>query len=108
MRITSRDCSRFFSGLASVCVGISLALHAPPAWSQSTASGTVSGQVVDQSKAAVAAAQIKLTDVTTNGTLNAMSNDSGRFTFVNVPPGNYNITISKQGFNVFRVAAQKV
>ena len=77
----------------AVCVGSSLA-----AWAQSTSTGTVVGQVKDPTGAVVAGATIKLTDVTTNNALTTTSNSTGRYTFVDVNPGIYNISIAKAGF----------
>src|SRR5271157_3351573 len=99
---------RLFSGLALACAAILLALSAPPAWSQSTATGTVSGQVLDQTKAIIAGAQIKLTDLTTGASLTVTSNEAGRYSLLNVPPATYDISISKTGFSLFKVDAQHV
>jgi len=85
-----------------------LGLCTTPAWSQSTATGTVSGQVVDAQKAAVAGTDVKLLDVTTNKALATTTNDTGRYIFLNVPPGTYNITFSKSGFSVYQVNTQAV
>jgi hypothetical protein len=79
-----------------------------PAWSQTAATATVSGQVVDQQNAAVAGAVVKLTDPSTNNSLTTQSNESGRFIFINVQPGSYDITMNKQGFSVYKAAAQQV
>ena len=97
-----------FSGLSLACLAVVLSLCATSAWSQSTASGTVSGQVLDQSGAAVVGAQIKLTDATTNSALTALTNDAGRYSLINVPPATYNLMVTKQGFTVYKVNALKV
>src|SRR5215472_1270338 len=96
-----------FIGLA-FCLGIFLSLGAPPAWSQATSTGTVSGQVTDAQGAIIPGAEIKVTDVSTNIARTTVSNDAGRYIFVDVPPGTYNITISKSGFSTYQIAAQKV
>ncbi|MGA9976826.1 MAG: carboxypeptidase-like regulatory domain-containing protein, partial [Candidatus Sulfotelmatobacter sp.] len=59
--------------LLVVCVG-----SAPPLWSQSASSGTVSGIVTDPSNAVVAGAAITLTDIATNISRTANSNATGR------------------------------
>lgn len=97
---------RFFFGLA-ICLGI-LALGLTPAWSQTSTAGTVAGQVVDEQNAAIPGAEIKVTDVTTNSGQSTLSNDAGRFIFSSVPPGTYNITVSKQGFSTYSVNSQSV
>jgi hypothetical protein len=83
-------------------------LAATPVWSQSTATGTVSGQVTDASGAAIGGAQVKLTDTTTNISLATKSNDAGRYTILNVAPGTYNISFTKTGFSVYDVNGQSV
>jgi hypothetical protein len=49
-----------------------------------------------------------LTDVATNGKQTAATNDSGRYNFPVVHPGIYDITVSKSGFKVAKLAQQKV
>ena len=91
-----------------ILVGLALTLASVPAWSQSTATGTVSGQVTDQQRAAAAGAQVKLTDPSTGSTLTAATNDAGRYVFLNVKPGMYDITVSKSGFSLYKVHQQQV
>src|SRR5215467_11290001 len=73
-------------------------LSTAPSWPQSTASGTVTGTITDQSGAVVTNAQVKLTDTATGKSRNAATNSSGRYIFVNVDPGHYEVTAAKQGF----------
>jgi len=77
----------------AICLGIVL-----PAWAQSTNTGTVVGVVSDQSNAVVSGARVTLTDPSTGSSQSATTNDSGRYTFVNIQPGTYNIEFSKAGF----------
>src|SRR5580693_5745807 len=70
--------------LLVVCLGGAL-----PVWSQSAASGTVSGSVADPSNAVAAGSTITLT---------ATSNASGRYSFADATPGTYTLTVSKAGF----------
>ena len=76
-------------------VGVSCAL---PAWAQSTSTGAVAGSVTDQSGAVVAGATVTLTDSSTNAARTATSNGTGRYFYVDVNPGIYNVTVSKPGF----------
>ncbi len=84
------------------------ALGTKQAWSQSTATGTVSGQVVDAQKAAIAGTEIRLVDNATKQALTTTSNDAGRYIFLNVTPGNYALSFSKAGFSVYQVNSQAV
>ena len=95
-----------FFGLSVVLLGLLLFLSAAPAWSQATSTSTVAGQVTDQSNAVVPGAVVKLVDVITTKVLTTVSNETGRYIFVNVPSGAYTLEFSKEGFSVHRVTAQ--
>jgi hypothetical protein len=70
-----------------------------PLWSQSTATGTVAGTVTDQSGAVVNGASVILNDTSTKVSRTVTSNEAGRYVFVNVDPGKYDLTVTKQGFS---------
>lgn len=97
----------FFLGL-TVCIGVFLSLNAMPAQAQSASSGSVTGQVADPQGASVPGADVTLTDTGTNSKQTATTNDSGRYNFPVVHPGLYDITVSKSGFKVAKMAKQKV
>lgn len=96
----------FFAGLLVVSMG--LCLIGTAAWAQATSSSTVSGQVTDQQNAVIVAADVRLTDTTTNITRTTTTNEAGRYIFINLEPGFYNITVSKTGFTQAKVTGQKV
>ena len=79
-----------------------------PAWPQTSSTGSVSGLVTDQQRAIVVGATIKLTDPSTGITLTTSSNDTGRYIFPNVSPGQYNISIAKTGFSTTDVNDQRI
>lgn len=91
-----------------VCLAMLLGVGAAPAWSQATSSSTVAGQVTDESSAVVPGAAITLTDADTKAARTTTSNETGRYIFVNVPPGTYDISVSLAGFQTARLSAQKV
>jgi hypothetical protein len=97
---------RRVSGVGTIA--LAALLFCGTAWPQSTSTGTVSGLVTDQQHAIVAGATIKLADPATRIVLTTLSNDAGRYTFVNVVPATYNISISKAGFSTTDVNAQSV
>jgi hypothetical protein len=68
-------------------------------WAQSTSTGTIAGTVTDQSNAVVSGAAVTLTDTSTRNSRSAATNDAGRYTFVDVAPGIYDLAVSKQGFS---------
>ncbi|MBO0862449.1 MAG: carboxypeptidase regulatory-like domain-containing protein [Chloracidobacterium sp.] len=74
-----------------------LALMAPAVFAQQ-GRGTILGTVTDLSGAAVAGAQVIVTNTATNLTFNAVTNDDGFFTIPNLIVGGYSVTVSKDGF----------
>src|SRR5712692_5052444 len=66
------------------------------AFAQITAGLT--GTVTDASGAVIPGAKVRVTRVDTGTQREGMSNDSGRYEFPTLPPGNYNITVQKEGF----------
>ena len=91
-----------------VCLAMLLGIGAAPAWSQATSSSSVAGQVTDESGAIVPGAAITLTDLNTKAARTTTSNETGRYIFVNVPPGTYDISVSLAGFQTTRISGQKV
>jgi hypothetical protein len=89
--------------LLVVCVGIAL-----PAWSQSTSTGTIAGTITDQSGAVVPGATVTVTDTATNSARNTTTNKDGRYVFVDVNPGIYNVSITKSGFATTKADKQQV
>jgi carboxypeptidase family protein len=94
-------------GLIVALIAGNLIVPLSPVLAQSAA-GTIAGQITDQQRAAIAGAEVKLVDTTTNSTRATVSNDVGRYTFPNVPPGNYDLTVTKAGFSAARLAGQNV
>ncbi len=80
----------------------------PTLWAQSTSTGTVAGAVTDSSGAVVSGANVTLTDTSTNIVRTATTNAAGRYTYVDVNPGIYNIAVSKPGFSTTRTNSQEV
>ncbi len=95
-------------GLCVVCTGLLLSLGAASAWAQATSTGTVSGQVTDQKNALIPGVDVNLLDVATNAPRVSVTNDAGRYTFVNVSPGTYDLSFSLKGFKTVKVSAQQV
>jgi hypothetical protein len=89
--------------LAAVWLGSAL-----PVWAQSTSTGTVAGSVTDPSGAVVSGATVTLTDISTNASRSTTTNAAGRYIYVDVSPGTYNMAVSKSGFSTTKVENQKV
>jgi hypothetical protein len=75
---------------------------------QSAATGSVAGLVTDPTGAVLAGATITLTDATTGAARTTTSNDTGRYILVNVVPGKYDVTFTKNGFSAAKLSAQEV
>ena len=97
---------RFFSFcLAIVCACALLVVGSVPALGQA-ATGTIVGVISDPSGAAVVNAEVKLTDPTTNSSQTTKTNEVGRYTFINVSPGTYDLAVSATGFTQSRITAR--
>jgi hypothetical protein len=99
--------SRYYMMLLAIAVSI-LTLNSGNVFAQTGGTGIVMGTVTDPSGAAVPGAAVALTDAATNSERTTTTNESGRYDFPNVPPGKYNLTISKAGFRVGRFVNQTV
>jgi hypothetical protein len=115
-------CSSQLCPLTFLCFCISLCLVPSRAFSQSqqpavpqsqdghnaqdgyvadpAAPGTISGQVADKSEAAIVGAHLKLTcgESATQTIVEVVAGNDGQFTFVGIPPGAFQLTISSPGF----------
>jgi hypothetical protein len=91
---------RHLFSLVSLAVISTLLLccAAAPLWGQTGSQGTIVGLVTDQSGAVVPDVAVTITDKATNAVRTTTTNTAGRYTFVNVPPGTYDVTFTKSGF----------
>lgn len=65
------------------------------------ASGSVSGTVMDASGAVIPRANVTLEDVATHVKTNTISDGAGFFSFADVSPGTYQVTITAPGFQTW-------
>ena len=75
---------------------------------QTATSGTVIGTITDPTGAAVGNATVTLRNKATNGQATQSTNEAGQYTFVNVAPGEYEISVKKAGFRTASVSALTV
>ncbi len=87
---------------------LAIVVGATGVWAQSTETGTISGLVTDPSGAVVPGATVTLTDVSTGASRTTTTNDTGRYVLVNVTPGKYDLTFTKNGFSEAKLSAQAV
>ncbi|HKV61408.1 MAG TPA: carboxypeptidase-like regulatory domain-containing protein [Candidatus Acidoferrum sp.] len=79
-----------------------------PALAQTVTTGTVIGTVTDPSGAAVLSATVALRSKATNSLATQQTNAAGQYTFANVAPGDYQITVKKDGFRTADVPSLAV
>jgi hypothetical protein len=91
-------------------VALSCLFFATPlaVYSQSVSTGTVTGTVTDPSGAVIAGADVTLTDLSTHDSRKVVTNKDGHYILVNIPPGIYDVTISKSGFTTEKIPHQEV
>jgi Carboxypeptidase regulatory-like domain len=99
-----------FFALSVACCAFAfvLALCAMPVWGQATNTGTIIGSVSDESGASVQDAKVTIAQATTGSVRSTTTDKSGRFVFVDVDPGNYAITVTKEHFASTTVVDQVV
>jgi hypothetical protein len=81
-----------------LCAVTLLALvSASDAFSQEV-NATLVGTVFDASGAVIPNAKVTATETATNVSRTGVTNNSGNYTFPNLPPGSYSVTVEVQGF----------
>ena len=99
LSIGTKSLFHFFA-LLVLCAGCILA--------QSSTTGKVLGIVSDPSGGVVPKAEVQLLNVETNVLATQVANDSGEFSFPNVNPGNYKITVKLAGFRTAEISGVAV
>jgi hypothetical protein len=84
--------------LATICLVVAIALLAPTPLPAQGASGRIVGRVADPSGAVLASAKVTLLNEATGIRRDALTNESGDYTFVEVVPGTYTVTYELTGF----------
>src|ERR1700674_5103304 len=79
-----------------------------PIGAQSFGTGTLAGVVTDPSGAVVPGATVTLIDTATSAERDTTTNETGRYIFLNIPPGNYNVTFGKTGFATAKAVNQPI
>lgn len=83
-----------------ICVAVLFFSLVTPGVAQ-ISSGTVSGNVLDPSGAAVAGAKVTLLDEKTHETRIVSTDTQGEFTIPQVAPDSYTLTVTSPGFSIF-------
>jgi hypothetical protein len=89
------------SCLFLIYFGLGFSLFIPATAEAQVLYGTIVGNIKDSTGAVVPGATVSATNVGTNQTREAISNDAGMYTFSNLQPGNYTLKVVVQGFKEF-------
>src|SRR5438046_538242 len=81
-----------------VTLFIALAMATVASSQTQSTTGTIQGTVTDANGAIVPGANVEIKNLDTNFSRTLTTDDGGRFVALALPPGNYSVTISKQGF----------
>ncbi len=95
--IDFKPAGRIFRVTRGLLLVLMLASAAAAAQTQIT-TGVIQGTVEDEAGATVPGASVEVRNVGTNLTRTLATDDGGRFVFLQLPPGRYTLTASKQGF----------
>ena len=91
---------RFFTYFA--CLLLTIGWVAPLA--AQTATGTITGRITDASGSIVGGASVELTSIDRGVVTTTRSNDAGIYLFPTVQPGDYRLTVEREGFKKAEVA----
>src|SRR5271163_2526550 len=83
--------------LSAAVLAILVLVSSACAWGQAV-TATLLGTVTDTSGAAVPNANLQIVEIATGITRAGVTNESGNYTFPDLPPGAYSVTVEAQGF----------
>ena len=92
--------------LLAVCTLLCLALALP--LNGQNSQGIILGHVTDPSGAVVAGATVRITNVATGVTRSAKTSGVGDYVFVNIPPGNYDLSVEAPAFSMSKVSGARL
>jgi hypothetical protein len=95
-QLTAQSIWRLAIGLL-VAFGLAASV---PGWAQS-GRGTLTGTVTDTNGAALQGAALNLSETNTGSRYAAVSGPEGLFTFPELPPGSYSLTVAAPGFQSY-------
>jgi len=84
--------------LETVCLVVAISLAVPTLLSAQGASGRILGRVADPTGAVLTAVKVTLVNEATGISHNALTNDSGDYSFVDVVPSTYTVEYELKGF----------
>jgi Carboxypeptidase regulatory-like domain/TonB dependent receptor/TonB-dependent Receptor Plug Domain len=106
-----RSCKRFSCSpctrRAAITLSLAVLIFGVSVWAQDT-NGRVIGIVTDPQGAAVAAAQVTVTNAGTNVSWNTVTDGKGSYQVLDVPIGMYKVTVESRGFAKATTEAQEL
>ena len=87
--------------LVAIFVALLIVIRSPQAFAQ-TNYGQIVGTVKDTTGANIVGAQVTLRNNGTNATQTSTSGSGGTYTFLNLNPGSYMVTVSRNGFKEYK------
>ncbi len=99
--VTLRASGRFFVVSTQLTACVILLFICSQGLSAQVLFSSVVGNVMDASGAAVPGATVKITEISTNESRTARTNEAGLYTVTTVTAGTYRIEITKTGFSSF-------
>ena len=88
----------------AILLGLSLAAFSTPVMGQAV-NATLLGTVTDASEAVVYGAKVTVTEMKTGVSRSTTTNESGNYEFPNLPPGQYEVAVEREGFKNLRYEA---
>src|SRR5687768_6649992 len=90
------------SGVTALAAGLGIWLLVPgQAAAQMGGSGSIQGTVLDGSRAVLAGATVTATNMATNVATTRLTTDAGVYVLSPLPPGEYRLTVTLDGFQTF-------
>jgi hypothetical protein len=83
--------------LVPLCLALALLLSGPSAWGQASTT-SIYGEITDPQGAAVVGAKVTITHVATGVARTAETDSTGRYQFLALQPGKYNLKVEMSGF----------
>ena len=91
--------ARLLKGLVpSLALALTLACALMTHAQTQSTTGTIQGTVTDANGAVVPGANVEIKNPATNSTVTLATDEAGRFVALALPPGNYSVKVTKQGF----------
>lgn len=87
-----------FYPIALFLVLIGIFALIPPSWAQGSTAGGLRGTVTDTTGAVLPGSTLTLVDSGTGAVRTQISNNTGQYSFSDVPPGSYSLSVTDQGF----------